>query len=85
MDYETFRESLGNVIRSERYRRGFRSQEGLAYRAELHPTYIGAIERGERNVSLQNLLRISGALGMPLSRLIEQAEELAASEDGRED
>ena len=78
MDYETFRESLGNVIRSERYRRGFRSQEGLAYRAGLHPTYVGAVERGERNVSLQNLLRISGALEMPLSRLIAEAEELVS-------
>ena len=80
MDYDTFRGHLGNTIRSVRYRKGFRSQEGLGYAAGLHPNYIGAVERGERNVSLQNLLRISNALGMPLSRLIAEAEELAESE-----
>lgn len=57
----------------------------LGYRAELHPNYVGAVERGERNVSLQNLLRIAGALEMPLSKLIERTEELAESEEGRED
>lgn len=85
MDYDALRKSLGNTIRSERYRRGYRSQERLAYAAGLHPNYIGAVERGELNISLQNLLRIADALGMPLSRLIAEAEELAASEVGRED
>ncbi len=82
MDYDAFKESLGNTIRSERYRRGLRSQEALAYAAELHPTYVGAIERGERNVSLRNLLRIADALGMPLSRLIAEAEQTVAPPEG---
>lgn len=73
---------MGHVIRSERYRRGYRSQEALAYAAGLHPAYVGAIERGERNVSLRNLLRIANSLGMSLSRLIADAEELAASRGG---
>ena len=80
MDYDTFRGHLGNTIRSERYRRGYRSQEALAYAAGVHPTYLGGVERGERNVSLQNLLRISHALDMQLSQLIAEAEELAAEE-----
>lgn len=81
MDYETLQRALGNTIRAERYRRGYRSQEAFAYAARLHPNYAGAVERGERNISLQNLLRIAGALHMPLSDLISEAEELAASED----
>lgn len=79
MDYDALRASLGNVIRSERYRKGFRSQEALAYVAGFHPAYVGAVERGERNVSLRNLLRIAASLGMPLSGLIADAEELATS------
>ena len=79
MDYDALRASLGDVIRSERYRKGFRSQEALAYASGLHPAYVGAIERGERNVSLRNLLRIATSLGMPLSGLIADAEELATS------
>ena len=82
--YDAFRRSLGNTIRSERYRKGYRSQEALAHASQLHPTYLGGIERGERNISLNNLLRIAGALDMPLSRLIAAAEELAAEEAGRE-
>jgi transcriptional regulator with XRE-family HTH domain len=35
---------------------------------------MGAVERGERNVSLRNLVRISNALKIPLSRLITEAE-----------
>jgi transcriptional regulator with XRE-family HTH domain len=40
----------------------------------LHRTYIGGIERGERNVSLRNLFRIAGTLEIPLSQLLAEAE-----------
>ena len=40
------------------------SQEDLADRAELHRTYVGGIERGERNVSLENIVRLAVALGV---------------------
>ena len=45
------------------------SQEQLADKARIHRTYIGGIERGERNVGLKNILRIAVALGVAPSQL----------------
>lgn len=53
---------VGRAIRRLRVAKGW-TQEELAARAKLHPTYIGGIERGERNVGLDNLIKISRALG----------------------
>jgi transcriptional regulator with XRE-family HTH domain len=47
------------------------SQEELAFKADLDRTYIGGIERGERNVSVLNLCRIADALGVPPSTLLD--------------
>jgi len=46
------------------------TQEELAERAGLHRTYIGGIERGERNVSLVNMLKLARALNLKLSELV---------------
>jgi transcriptional regulator with XRE-family HTH domain len=46
------------------------SQEGLADLAQLHRTYIGSVERGERNISLINITRIAQALGVSSSVLL---------------
>ena len=61
---------LGQRIRALRMERGF-SQEEFAELAGLHRTYIGGIERGERNVGFVNLLALSKALGISLSQLVE--------------
>ncbi|MEX2535218.1 MAG: helix-turn-helix transcriptional regulator [Trueperaceae bacterium] len=53
---------FGQALRERRLERGY-SQEELAARAELHRTYVADIERGERNVSLENISKLAAALG----------------------
>ncbi len=55
-------------MRTLRKERGF-SQENLAFESGLHPTYISAVERGEYNVSLDNITRIAETLGVPVAEL----------------
>jgi transcriptional regulator with XRE-family HTH domain len=61
---------LGLSVRRLRLKLGY-SQEVLAERAGLHRTYVGGVERGERNVSLENIVRIARALEVTPSRLLE--------------
>lgn len=49
--------------------KGF-SQEDLAEACGLHRTYVGSIERGERNISIDNMERIAAALGVDLPELL---------------
>ena len=70
--------ALGRAVRDLRVARGV-SQEDLAHLSGMHRTYLGGIERGERNLSYANLKRLSRALGVPASQLLAQAE---GHEDG---
>jgi transcriptional regulator with XRE-family HTH domain len=65
---ESIERRFGRRIRELRERAGW-SQEGFAEACGLHRTYIGGIERGERNVSLVNIERIAIALGVPIADL----------------
>ena len=70
--------ALGGVIQARRKRMGY-TQESLADAADLHRTFVGAIERGERNVTFKNLVAGAEALRIPISTLIGIAEaELSA-------
>lgn len=60
---------FGKKVREERVRLGL-SQEDLASRAKVHRTYIGMIERAEKNITLVNIEKISKALGLPSDQLI---------------
>lgn len=71
---------FGSLIRKKREELGI-SQEELADKAALHRTYIGDIERGERNVSLINIKKIANALGIPLSILLNGFDELTSETD----
>jgi transcriptional regulator with XRE-family HTH domain len=50
------------------------SQEDLAEAAGLHRTYVGAIERAERNVSLDNIEKLAAALGLPIDQLLVEVQ-----------
>ncbi|MBQ6930875.1 MAG: helix-turn-helix transcriptional regulator [Clostridia bacterium] len=72
--------SVGQRIRN--YRNQLKlSQEKLAELSGCHPTYIGQIERGEKNATLESIEKISSALNVSLSKLFEKLD--ATDETGR--
>jgi transcriptional regulator with XRE-family HTH domain len=69
LDYKKLLLSLGEIIREKRKALGY-SQEGFADLVGLHRTYIGSVERGEKNISFINLYKIAEKLQMSLSDLL---------------
>jgi transcriptional regulator with XRE-family HTH domain len=65
--------ALGRAIRRLPVDRGV-SQEKLAHRSGLDRSYMGGVERGERNLGLANLIKIAGALEVGPSELLAEAE-----------
>jgi transcriptional regulator with XRE-family HTH domain len=65
----TTRQRFGQKVREERLKQGL-SQEQLAERAGLHRTYIGMVERAEKNVTLETIERIANALGVTILHLL---------------
>jgi transcriptional regulator with XRE-family HTH domain len=70
---------FGKKVRELRKKRGF-SQESFAAHCGLDRTYIGGIERGERNLALKNIGLIARALGLTISQLTEGID--TGSDDG---
>jgi transcriptional regulator with XRE-family HTH domain len=68
-------QAFGRAVRQERERNGV-SQDVFAEIAHVHRTYVGSVERGERNLSLKNIAAFSQALGLPASKLLAKAEAL---------
>jgi len=67
---QKYRKVLGENIRSHRRKLGW-SQIKLAEKSDLHHNYIGDIERGEENVSVDALMRIATAMKIGLSDLVK--------------
>jgi len=61
---------FGQAVRNQRKAKGL-SQEKLAERAELDPTYISGIERGKRNPGIKNVVRIAKAMGITTATLVK--------------
>jgi len=68
---QSLRLLLANNIRNARSIKGL-SQEALADLCELHRTYIGSVERGERNISIDNVERIAWALEVTPTSLLSE-------------
>lgn len=67
---QTIQEQFGLRVRELRRTQGL-SQEAFADKCDLDRTYIGGIERGERNVSLRNIAVIAKAIGLSISELMQ--------------
>ena len=67
--------AFGRALRELRTERGI-SQERLAEIADLDRTYVSGIERGERNPSLTNIVKLADAVGVKVSDLAARAESL---------
>ena len=65
---------LGRTVRRLRKAAGY-SQEGFADLVGVHRTYMGAVERGEVNISLRNIEKIAGSLEITASKLLLEAEK----------
>jgi transcriptional regulator with XRE-family HTH domain len=79
----TIQEQIGIRVRELRERKGV-SQEALAATCGLHRTYIGLIERGERNLSLAVIEQIAAGLGVAVGDLFSKAEmPMAAPQRGK--
>jgi transcriptional regulator with XRE-family HTH domain len=64
--------AFGNAVRSIRSDKGI-SQESLAELAGIDRSYMGGVERGEHNIALINIKRISDALETPVSAVMEKS------------
>lgn len=72
-DEDAILQRVGVAIRAARTAAAM-SQEGLAHAAEMDRSHMGRIERGERNLTLMNLVRIARALNCAPSDLLARAE-----------
>jgi len=68
--HESIQKRFGKKVRELRKERGY-SQEGFAFECDLHRTYIGCIERGEKNVTITNIEKIAKALKIEISQLFQ--------------
>lgn len=70
MPPENLKLAFGQRVRALRNTRGW-SQEQLAYEVGLDRSYVGGVERGERNISLENIAKLAAALDVSLASLMD--------------
>lgn len=71
---------LGNRIRYYRKQK-YLSQEQLAELCNFHPTYVGQLERGEKNATLESIYKLSQGLGVSLNVLLEDIDTINTTPD----
>lgn len=71
-------EKFGATLKAIRLSKGL-SQEELAFSANLHRTYVGSVERGERNVSIRNIFVLCEALDIKPSDFFREIEKIKGS------
>lgn len=71
---------IGDRLRAYRLQQEW-SQEVLAEHAGLHPTYIGQLERGEKNATIETVSKVAAALNIPLSQLFENISSSEYEQD----
>jgi transcriptional regulator with XRE-family HTH domain len=64
---------LGERVRQRRHALGL-SQEAMAHQIGVHWTFLGQVERGQRNISLHNLLKLARGLGVDAAELVKGLE-----------
>lgn len=73
-------EEIGNRIRQRRNELGY-SQEQLAEYSDLHPSYIGQLERGEKTPSIETLYKLTTGLQISLSDFLKGLEDMTSKAD----
>ena len=67
--------NFGKIIRELRKKKDI-SQEELGFRSNLHRTYIGMIERGEKNITLENIDKIAKGLDVSMKKIFEKLNKI---------
>ena len=78
---QSARQLFSQNVRKARLAKGL-SQEDLAELASLHRNYIGGVERGERNISIDNMEKLAKALGSTIAKLVPGSPSGAESSKG---
>lgn len=82
MERDELIKEIGKRIKNERRKQEL-SQEELSFRAGIHTSYFGCIERGEKCPTVETLYKISSALNVPLTDIIPTETEVVLSAEER--